>query len=67
MKALLTLVLEHPERFVATDLPCCLRGLLPIDDQPLDAHTPDTSKLLQLNHQRVCFREFERDHRKRKP
>jgi hypothetical protein len=66
MQALIQLLLEHPERFEATDIPCCLRGLLPIDEQPLDVHIPDTSRFLRPSHQHVGSREFGRDHRKHK-
>lgn len=39
VQALLKLLLEHPERFDRTDLPCCLRSFLDPDLLP-DSETP---------------------------
>jgi hypothetical protein len=66
MKTLLKLVLEHPEAFEATALPCCLRGFLSNDDQFLDVRRPHISRSPPLRLY-VDSREFEPRHHSYKP
>jgi hypothetical protein len=44
MQALLKLLLEHPEAFDKSAVPCCLWGLFPTDDLLPDDHMLDISK-----------------------
>jgi len=52
MEQLLSLLLQHPESFQWSDVPCCLWGFLELHDEPpRDDRMPGTSRPLRTNHQ----------------
>lgn len=52
MEKLITLLLEHPERFVASEIPCCLLPFLELHDEPPPVdRMPGISRSPRTSHQ----------------